>query len=167
MERGFSRTMCSKRRRRAAACRSCRQLAETAMLRSAAVGAHGRGLPVRLLTCGLMLVLATLSSSLGAQAPLTSAFDDLIPELAAKVASALPAGAPVSLTVETGVDGEDARTIRARMTTLLVARGLRIADATTGIAAVTIGCGRNLRERACIADIHSDGRSQIATVTGR
>src|SRR5215510_3279382 len=147
MERGSSRTMCSKRRRRAAACRSRRQRTETAMLRSAVVGAHGRGLPVRLLTWGLMLLLSTLSSSVGAQAPLPSAFDDLIPDLAAKVASALPAGAQVSLTVETGVEGEDARTIRARMTTLLAARGLRIADATTGIAAVTIGCGRNFRER--------------------
>src|SRR5262245_25512716 len=103
MERGSSRTMCSKRLR-AAACRSCRQLAETAMLRSAVVGAHGRGSPGRLLTCGLMLVLATLSSSVGAQAPSPSSFDDLIPELASKLTSALPAGAQVSLTVDVGAD---------------------------------------------------------------
>jgi hypothetical protein len=114
-----------------------------------------------------MLVLATLSSSVGAQAPLLSTFDDLIPELAGKVASALPAGAQVSLTVDTGIAGEDARAIRTRITTLLAARGFRIADAGTGIAAVAIGCGRNLRERACVAEILSDGRSQIATVTGR
>src|SRR5678815_4820725 len=118
MGRGSSQTMSSKRRLRAAACRSCRQLAETAMLRSAAVGARGRGSLVRLLTCGLMLVLATLSSSVGAQAPLLSTFDDLIPELAGKVASALPAGAQVSLTVDTGIAGEDARAIRTRITTL-------------------------------------------------
>src|SRR5215510_16547335 len=112
MERGSSRTMCSKRRRRAAACRSRRQRTETAMLRSAVVGAHGRGLPVRLLTWGLMLLLSALSSSAGAQAPLPSAFDDLIPDLAAKVTSALSAGAQVSLTVDPSAGGDEASAIR-------------------------------------------------------
>jgi len=130
------------------------------------VGARGRGLPVRLLTWGLLLVLAVLPSSIGAQAPLPSAFDDLVPQLAAKVTAALPAGAQVSLAVDAGVDPEEARAIRTRITTLLAARGLRIADATTAIPAVAIGCGRNLRERVCVAEIHSDGRSQIAMVTG-
>ena len=136
------------------------------MLRSAAVGAHGRGLPVRLLMWGLMLFLAVLPSSVGAQSPLPSAFDDLLPELAAKVTSVLPAGAQVSLTLDAGVDADDARAIRTRITALLAARGFRIADATTGIAAVAVGCGRNLRERVCVAEIDSDGRTQIATVTG-
>src|SRR5262245_55976705 len=159
--------MCSKRRRRAAVCRACRQRAETAMLKSAAVGAHGRGLPVRLLTWGLMLLLSALSSSAGAQAPLPSAFDDLIPDLAAKVTSALSAGAQVSLTIEPSADSEEASAIRTRMATLLAARGLRITDATAGNPAVAIGCGRNLRERVCVAEIDIDGRTQIATVTGR
>jgi hypothetical protein len=30
---------------------------------------------------------------------------------------------------------------------------------------MTIGCGRNLREQVCVAEIHNDGRDQIATVT--
>ena len=136
------------------------------MLKSAAVGARGRGLPVRLLTWGLMLLLPALSSSVGAQAPLPSAFDDLIPDLAAKVTSALSAGAQVSLTVEPNADGEEAQAIRTRMTTLLAARGLRITDATPGNPEVAIGCGRNLRERVCVAEVHTDGRTQIATVTG-
>ena len=137
------------------------------MLRSAAVGAHGRGSSVRLLTCGLMLVLNTLSSSVSAQAPSPSVLHDLLPELAAKVTSALPAGAEVSVTVDAGADSEDARAIRTRVTTLLAARGFRIADGTTGIAAIAIGCGRNLREHVCVAQIHSDGRDQIAAVTRR
>ena len=136
------------------------------MLRSAVVGALGRGLPVRLLTWGLVLLIATLSSSVGAQAPLPSAFDDLIPDLAARVISALSAGAQASLTVEPGIDGEEAQAIRSRMTMLLAAHGVRITDATAGIAAVAIGCGRNLRERVCVAKI-ADGRTQIVTVTGR
>ena len=138
-----------------------------AMLKFAAVGAHGRGLPVRLLTWGLMLLLSALSSSVGAQVPVPSAFDDLIPDLAAKVTSALSAGAQVSLTVDPSADGEEAQAIRTRMTTLLAARGLRITDATAGNPAVAIGCGRNLRERVCVAEIHADGRTQVATVTGR
>ena len=137
------------------------------MLRSAAVGAHGRGSSVRLLTCGLMLVLAALSSSADAQAPSPSVLDDLLPELAAKVTSALPAGAEVNVTVDGGADGGDARTLRARIATFLAARGFRIGDGTTGIASVAIGCGRNLREHVCVAQIHSDGRDQIATVTRR
>ena len=137
------------------------------MLRSAAVGAHGRGSSVRLLTGGLMLVLAILCSPVGAQAPLPSTFDDLIPELAGKLAAALPAGAQVSLTVDGGANSEDAEAIRASITTLLAARSLRITEAVPGIPAVAIGCGRNLRERVCVAQIHSDGRDQIATATRR
>jgi hypothetical protein len=114
-----------------------------------------------------MLVLAALSSSADAQAPSPSVLDDLLPELAAKVTSALPAGAEVNVTVDGGADGGDARTLRARIATFLAARGFRIADGTTGIASVAIGCGRNLREHVCVAQIHSDGRDQIATVTRR
>ena len=40
-----------------------------------------------------------------------------------------------------------------------------MADGTTAVAAVAIGCGRNLREHVCVAQIHSDGPDQIATVT--
>jgi hypothetical protein len=113
-----------------------------------------------------MLVLTTLSSSVGAQAP-PSVFDDLLPELATKVTSALPAGAQVNVTVDGSADGGDARAIRTLITTLLAARGFRIADGTTGIALIAIGCGRNLREHVCVAQIHSDGADQIATVTRR
>jgi len=30
---------------------------------------------------------------------------------------------------------------------------------------VTISCGRNLRERVCVAEIRGDGREELATVT--
>ena len=136
------------------------------MLKFAVVGAHGRGLPVRLLTCGLLLILAT-APPIAAQAVSPSVFDDLIPELVGKIASAIPVGVPVSVTVAAGENVEDAPAIRTRVTALFAARGLRIADTAAATTAVAVGCGRNLRELVCVAQIHSDGREQIATVTRR
>jgi hypothetical protein len=134
------------------------------MLRSAGVGAHGRGLLVRLSICGFVLILSAAPAA--AQTRPDSIFDDLIPELVAKVVSAIPGGVPVSLTVAAGENVEDAPTIRTRVTALFAARGIRTADAAAATA-VAIGCGRNLRERVCVAQIRSDGRDQIATVTRR
>jgi hypothetical protein len=136
------------------------------MLKFAVVGAHGRGLPVRLLTCGLLLILFSARST-AAQAVSPSVFDDLIPELVAKVAVAIPGGVPVSLAVAATENVEDAPAIRTRVTALFAARGIRTADAGAASTAVAIGCGRNLREQVCVAQIHSDGRDQIATVTRR
>jgi hypothetical protein len=159
--------MSSERRRRRAACRwSHRAAAESRMLKSAAVGAHGRGLPGRLLTCGLLLILFTPRST-AAQPASPSVFDDLLPELVAKIASALSGSVPVTITVAAGENVEDAPAIRARMTTLFASRGIQTADAGAASTAVAIGCGRNLRERVCVARILSDGRDQIATVTRR
>jgi hypothetical protein len=134
------------------------------MLKFAAVGAHGRGLPVRLLTCAVLSILST-APPIAAQAVLPSVYDDLIPELVAKIASAIPGGAPVSVTVSAGENVEDASAIRTRVTALFAARGIRISDAAAVTTTVAIGCGRNLRERVCVAQTHSDGRDQIATVT--
>ncbi len=136
------------------------------MLKFAAVGAHGRGLPGRLLTCGLLLILFSARSS-AAQAVFASVFDDLLPELVARIASTIPGGLPVSITVAAGDNVEEAPAIRTSVTALFAARGIRTVDAGAASTAVAIGCGRNLRERVCVAQIHSDGRDQIATVTRR
>lgn len=113
--------------------------------------------------CGLVLILSIARAS--AQAPSSSAFDDLIPELVAKIASAIPAGSQVSLTVTVDDSSDDAPAIRTRVTSLSSARGLRIVDATAAGIEVAVGCGRNLRERVCVAHISGDGRDQIATIT--
>lgn len=106
-----------------------------------------------------------ISPSIAAQPVSSSVFDDLIRDLVAKIVSAIPDGVPVSVTVSAGENLEDAQAIRTRVTALFAARGIRIADAAAVTTAVAIGCGRNLRERVCVAQIHSDGRDQIATVT--
>jgi len=136
------------------------------MLKFAAVGAHGRELPVRLLMGGLLVILSS-APPIAAQAVAPSVFDDLIPELVARIASAIPGGVPVSVTVAAGEHVEDAAAIRTRVTAILASRGIRTADARAATTAVAIGCGRNLRERVCVAQIHSDGRDQITTVTRR
>jgi hypothetical protein len=135
------------------------------MLKSAAVGARGRGLFVRLSMCGFVVILSATPTA--AQAQSDSIFDDLIPELVAKIVSGIPGGIPVSLTVAAGDNDEDAPAIWTGVTALFAARGIRIADATPATTAVAVGCGRNLRERVCVAHIHTDGRDQIATVTRR
>lgn len=134
------------------------------MLKSAAVGAHGRGLPQRLLTSGLLLILFA-ALQIAAQPLSPSVFDDLIPELVGKIASAIPGGVPVSITVASGENVEDAPAIRARVTALFAARGIQTTEPAAASTAVGIGCGRNLRERVCVAHFERDGRDQIATVT--
>src|SRR5258705_2543384 len=136
MGRGSSRTMCSKRRRPAAACHSCRQtVAEIGMLKSAAVGAHGRELLVRLLMCGLVVALLT-PPPIAAQAP--SPFNDLLSELVTKIASAISSGAPVAFAVVAGDENvEDASAIRTRVTALFASRGIRTADAGAATATAT------------------------------
>ena len=136
------------------------------MLKSAAVGAHGRELPVRLLMCALLSLLSP-ARPIAAQVVSPSVFDDLLPELVAKIASGISGGVPVSVTVAAGEHVEDAPAIRTRVTALFAARGIRTGDAAASTTAIAIGCGRNARERVCVAQIHSDGRDQIATVTRR
>jgi hypothetical protein len=136
------------------------------MLKFAAVGARGRELPFGQAMCGLMLVFQV--TRLAAAQPLSpSAFDDLLPELVAKVASALPAGGDVIVTVALSDDNvDDAPGIRTRAVALFTARGLHVAETGAEGITVVIGCGRNVRERACVAEFLRDGRAQIATVTG-
>src|SRR6186997_2992731 len=153
MGRGSSQTMSSERRHRRTACRWWRRaVAEIRMLKFAVVGAHGRGLPVRLLMCAVLLILS-IAPSIAAQPVSSSVFDDLIRDLVAKIVSAIPDGVPVSVTVSAGENLEDAQAIRTRVTALFAARGIRIADAAAVTTAVAIGCGRNLRERVCVAQI--------------
>lgn len=125
---------------------------KTGMLKSAAVGLHGRTLFLFFFTAAV------------AAAQSTSAFDELIPELAARIASAVPAGAQVALTIVANDDEEQAAALRMRLAAQLTARGVRISDAAAQTS-VSVGCGRNLRERACVARIRGDGRDQFTTVT--
>ena len=131
------------------------------MLKFAVVGSHGRGLSVRLVMRGVMALLVA-PAVFAAQQP--SPLDDLLQELVAKIASAVPAGTPLKLEVVSAEPSDDAPAIEARVAAQLNARGLRAIDpgaATT----VAISCGRNVRERLCVAEIRGNGGDQLATVT--
>lgn len=125
------------------------------------MGFHGRVSSVRLVTRGLMLLLAA-SAVLTAQQP--SPPDDLLQELVASIASTAPPGVPVKLQVASTEPSEDAPAIEARVSALLGARGLRTTDGASATT-VAISCGRNMVERVCVAEIRGDGRVQLATVT--
>ena len=107
-----------------------------------------------------MLLAAYVTAPLAAQR--SSQFTDIIPELVARIASVLPAGAQVSLTV---VATDDAGVRQPAVAALLAGRGLRIVTAADGIASISLGCGENLRERACVAEIRADGKNVVVTAT--
>ena len=110
---------------------------------------------------GMMVVLVA-EAMLQAQQP--SPLDDLLQELVARIASTVPAGTHVQLDVVSTDAGDEAPSVEARVSAQLSARGVRTDDASAATM-VTISCGRNPRERVCVAEIRGDGREQLATVT--
>ena len=123
------------------------------------MGIHGRDSAFRT----LLLLLAW-----GAAVPAQTSFpfQDLVPELAARIAAAIPAGAQVSLasTPETATD--DVTGFQADLTARLMTRGVRVTDDADGVIAIRVGCGQNLRERSCVAEIRSAGARDSVMVTG-
>ena len=122
------------------------------MLEFAPLGLHGR------------VVLLLLLAAAAGDAQSTSTFDDLIPELVARIASAVPPETQVALAVTTNDDPAATVTLQMRLAAQLAARGVRVGNASAP-ATVAVGCGRNLRERVCVAQIRSGDRDQLATVT--
>jgi hypothetical protein len=109
-----------------------------------------------------VVLLTFAATPIGAQR--TSQFDDLIPDLASKIASVLPAGTEINVTVVSLQGANDGGLATARVAALLTARGLRIVDAGA-MTSISVSCSENLRERACLAEIRADDRRQIVTVT--
>ena len=122
----------------------CRRSGDPADATLAAVGHHGREVCTRLLL-GVVLT----SAALAAQSP--ERFQDLLPDLAAKIAVAL-GGAPASL-LSASPDVADARAIETSAAALLGARGVRIVPRADDVAAVRLVCLENLRERVCSAEV--------------
>jgi hypothetical protein len=111
--------------------------------------------------CAVVLS-ASAAVPIGAQR--RSQFDDLIPDLASKIASVLPAGSQVNVTVASPQGADDGGLAPASLAALLTARGLRIVDAGA-TASISFSCSENLRERACLAEIRANDGRQIVTVT--
>jgi hypothetical protein len=109
-----------------------------------------------------VVLSAFAPATIGAQRP--SQFDDLIPDLASKIAAVLPEGSQVTVTVASQQATADGGLAPASLAALLTARGLRIVDAGAMVS-VSFSCSENLRERACLAEIRADDGRQIVTVT--
>jgi hypothetical protein len=123
------------------------------------VGFHGREWAIAMAARALVFTLMLAPAS--AQPP--SPYQDLVSELATKIASALisapgTAGAdPATLSFSAPDDGDQSsqRQLQADVTRALAARGVRVTDTPAGAspARVRVSCLDNLRERACVADI--------------
>ncbi len=132
------------------------------VLSSTAVGIHGRDsfAGVRgLLTIGAFLLSAT------ALAQPSATFQDLLPELAEKIATTIAAGTRASLAPAS--DEASLRDVEREVARLLTSRGIRLAAAgpASGAAVITVSCGENLRERACVADIRRGDTRDVVTAT--
>jgi hypothetical protein len=96
----------------------------------------------------------------------SSPIADLLPPLAEKIAAAT-ASAPVTIAPVASAGNPDLdRTAAAELARLLTARGIRIVSAgTSGAATVSAGCGANLRERVCVAEIRrGEARDVVSSV---
>jgi len=121
------------------------------------------------------LVFTLMLAPAAAQPP--SPYQDVVSELAGKIASALatlgtmtgsssgePAALAVSTVDEAGQDGQ--RPLQAEIARALIARGVRLSDSPgTSAAKVRVSCLDNLRERACVADLQKGAARTVVAAT--
>ena len=118
----------------------------------AAVGIHGRDAFARV--CGLVTAGVLLACATALAQPSPSSLD-LLPALVEKIAAAIAPGTAVSVAPLASASEQDAdRNVDREIARLFTARGLRVVAAgTPSSVSIVAGCGENLRERACVAEI--------------
>ena len=92
-------------------------------------------------------------------------YQDLAADLAARIASAIPSGAQVSLAAVPENQTDDMTAFAADQASRLMSRGIRVGEAAEGVTAIRLGCRQNLRERSCVAEIESGTARNIVMVT--
>jgi hypothetical protein len=127
------------------------------------VALHGRELCLAMATRVLFLLI--LLAPLSAQP--SSRFQDLAQELAARILAAVGHPDQVSLTVASNVDGDDASLmfVDAEIRRALTASGFRVVNRSDAAGDLLVGCSTNLRDRACVAQLHRAGVRSIVVVT--
>jgi len=93
---------------------------------------------------------------------------DLVNELAARIAAAADATAPVHLVPVSAEAGDQLtlRVVASDLATLLSRRGLRIVDtAVEGASVVSFTCSKNVRERVCAAAIRNGAAQDVVVAT--
>jgi hypothetical protein len=92
-------------------------------------------------------------------------YQDLASDLAARIGSAIPAAALVSIASAPENQPDDLAPLQADVSARLIARGVRVVGAADGVMAIRLGCLQNLRERSCAAEIRSGAARDIVMVT--
>jgi len=122
------------------------------------VDSHGRGSAL----CTLLFVFAWVAAVL----PQASfPYQDLASDLAARIASAIPAAAQVSIASAPENQPDDMAPFEADVSARLIGRGVRVVGAADGVIAIQLACLQNLRERSCAAEIRSGAARDIVMVT--
>jgi hypothetical protein len=121
-----------------------------------------RGLPVAQALCTFLFVFARVAAVL----PQASfPYQDLAADLAARIASAIPAAAQVSIDSAPEHQPDDLAPLRADVSARLIVRGARVVGAADGVMAIRLECLQNRRERSCTAEIRSRAARDIVMVT--
>ena len=126
------------------------------VLSSAAVGVHGRGDSSRRWRGVVLLLLC--QATIAAQ---PASFEEFV----SRIAAALSPNETVSLTASS-IDSasEPMAAVQHEMARLLTARGLRVVPPAADVRAITVSCGRNLREELCVAQIQRSGGADVLTI---
>jgi hypothetical protein len=122
------------------------------------VGTHGRDSAL----CSLLVLLAWGAA---VRAQDSFPYQDLAADLAARIASAIPAGAQVSLAPVAENQPGDMTAFSADLSSRLMNRGMRVGEAAEGVTAIRLGCGENRRERSCVAEIQAGSQRDIVMAT--
>jgi hypothetical protein len=134
------------------------------MLRFLTVGTYRRTSRTLIVVCaiGSWLLIARVL----AQAP--AEFEDLLPELAAKISSVVPFDSQVTLAASApDSSSTTASRLQEALGKLLAPYRVRVVDAGAVVATVDISCAANLRERSCVAEVATDARRDVVIVTRR
>lgn len=133
------------------------------MVQFAVVGRHGREPLMRAAWCAL-LISTTIAPALAQDA---ARFQDLLPDLASAIASAIAPSTQISLVIESSSSApEPPGAAREALTSALMGRGVTVAQVAPGIAPVRVECQQNLRERSCVAEIQR-GASRDVFIAAR
>jgi hypothetical protein len=132
------------------------------MLKFLSVGHHGRDFRTLSVACAILTL--TWVAALRPQS--SPEFDDLLPELATKIAAVVASDSQVSLTASVP-DSSAARRLQDGIARLLASRGVRVVEAGDAITAVGLSCSDNLRERSCLAEVQRNTRRDVVMVTRR
>ena len=99
--------------------------------------------------------------------PPPPAFDELLSELAAKLAAVVDAAAPLHLvSVSAGRDDRTSmRELAGDLARMLARRGLRVSERADSATVVSFTCSRNLRERVCAAEVRRGKARDVVIAT--